>query len=132
MGHIDHRGADALVQLFELAAQFPFQMRVDHGQRFVEHHHIHIVAHQPPPHGDLLLGIGRQASGAFAQNVRHFEHVGNLGDAGFDPGFGHTPVTQRKRQIVIDGHRVVNHRELEHLRDIAFIGGELGDIRAVE
>ncbi len=49
-----------------------------------------------------------------------------------DLGFGHMPVAQRKGEIVVDGHRVVDDRELEHLGDVALLRRQMGDVGSVE
>src|SRR5690606_4771641 len=42
------------------------------------------------------------------------------------------PVAQREGEVVVDGHRVVDDRELEHLRDVARHRRRPGDVGAVE
>ena len=86
MGDIDHRRAHPLVQLLQLGAQLPFQMRVDHGQRFVEHHHVDVLAHQTAAHRDLLLVVRRQVRrrGCSSMSVS-FQHLGDLVDPRLRP-----------------------------------------------
>jgi hypothetical protein len=45
VGDVDHGHPDALVQLLELGAELPLQVRVDHRQRLVEHDDVHVLAH---------------------------------------------------------------------------------------
>jgi hypothetical protein len=46
MRDVDQRELELVVDLLQLAAQLPLQVRVDHGQRLVEQHRRHILAHQ--------------------------------------------------------------------------------------
>ncbi len=64
VGDVDHRPADALVQLLELRAQHPFQVRIDDGQRLVEHDDVDVGADQAAAERDLLLAVGGQAGRA--------------------------------------------------------------------
>ncbi len=47
-------------------------------------------------------------------------------------GSGNLAIAQREGEIVVNGHRVVDDRELEHLGDVAILGRQVGDILAVE
>ena len=51
---------------------------------------------------------------------------------GVDLGLGNAAVAQREGEIVVDRHRVVDDRELEHLRDVALLGRRIGHVAAVE
>ena len=95
---------------------------IDHRQRLVEHHDVHIVAHQPAPHRDFLLVVGAETGGAGVQHRLDFQHRRDLVHSGRDPRGFHTPILQWKRKVLPYGHRVVDHRELEHLRNIALVG----------
>ena len=78
VGDVDHRAADAGVQLLQLRAQLPFQMRVDHRQRLVEHDDIDVLAHQAAPERDLLLAVRGQPCGALMQHRRQVGHLGDV------------------------------------------------------
>lgn len=132
VGHIDHRVPEFVVQRFQLGAQFPFHMGVDHRQRFVEQQCVHVLADHATAQRNLLLGIRRQATGAFVQHVLHADHLRD-----FLHPFGHVrrrlaAVAQWKGQVVVHGHRVVDDRKLEHLRDVAVGGAGLGHVFAVK
>ena len=129
---IDHRARDALVQLLQLGAQLPLQMRIDHGQRLVEHDDIDVGANQPAAERDLLLAVRGQAGGAPPQRALQIEHAGDLVDLRVDLGLGQAAIAQRKRQIVVDRHGVVDDRKLEHLRDLALVGRHVGQVDVVE
>ncbi len=60
------------------------------------------------------------------------EQVGDGADAGVDGGGGDAAVAQREGEIVVDGHGVVDDRELEDLGDVALGRGEAGDVAVVE
>ena len=128
MGHIDHGMTKLEVQLFQLRAQFPLHMRVDHGQRFVEQDRVDILAHHAAAKADLLLGIRRQPARFAVQRRLHPDGRGNRRHAGLDVGRIHTAVTQRKSQVFAHGHRVVDHRKLKHLRDVALCGFGVGHV----
>ena len=132
VGDVDHRRLDALVQFLELGAQLPFQMRVDHGERLVEHHHIDVLAHETTPHRDLLLVVGAKAGGLLAQHLGDLQHLGDRRDALFDGGLIPAAIAQWEGEVVVDCHGVVDHRKLEHLRDIALVGGQFGDVLAIK
>ena len=53
-----------MVNLFQLAPQLPFQVRIDHGQWLVEKNSRDIGPHQAATERDLLLGVGREIRGA--------------------------------------------------------------------
>ena len=74
VGDVDHRQADALVQLLQLAAQPPLQVRVDHRQRLVEQDRGDVGAHQAAAQRDLLLAVGGEAGGALRQRRLEVEH----------------------------------------------------------
>ena len=132
VGHINQGQFELVVDLLELAPQLPFQVRVDHGERLIKEHGRHIRAHQPAPQRYFLLGIGTQARGALVELAAHVQHLGNLAHPFFDLVCRHTPVAQREAQVLGHGHGVVNHRELEHLRDIARLRRGAGDVLSVK
>ena len=132
VGDVDHRPLQLVVQLLELGAEQPFQMRVDHGERLIEHDDVDVGAHEPAAERDLLLAVGGQAGRAVVQRGRQLQQLRDLAHPEIDIGFGDAAIAQRKRQIVVDRHRVVDDRELEHLRDVAPIGRQVGDVLPVE
>ena len=91
----------------------------------------HVLAHQAAAERDLLLGVGRQAGGAQVELAAHLEHLGDLADALLDALGRHAAVAQREGQVLGHRHRVVDDRELEHLRDVALLRAEPGDVAAV-
>mmetsp|Transcript_22321 Transcript_22321/g.35628 ORF Transcript_22321/g.35628 Transcript_22321/m.35628 type:complete len:229 (-) Transcript_22321:1213-1899(-) len=70
--------------------------------------------------------------GAGFQHLGHFQHLGNLANAGVHAAFIHPSIAQRKGQIVVDRHRVVDHRKLKHLRDVALIGRQIGHVAIIK
>ena len=49
VGDVNHGDVELAVDFLELRAQFPFQMRVDHGERFVEQDRRDIGADKAAP-----------------------------------------------------------------------------------
>ncbi|MNS94148.1 hypothetical protein D3C72_1283550 [compost metagenome] len=132
VGDVDQRQAEFVVDLLELAPQLPFELRVDHRQRLVEEDGRHVLAHQPAPQRDLLLGVRGQAAGAAIERGRQVQHLGHAPYPLAHLGFRHAAVAQREGQVLADGHGVVDHRELEHLGNIARLRRGAGDVAPVE
>ncbi len=87
---------------------------------------------RPAPERDLLLLVGGQALALAVAEFGKPGHLQRLAHPAVDVGFGHAAIAQRKRQIVVDRHRVVDDRKLEHLRDVAFLRRQVGHVLAVE
>ena len=79
-----------------------------------------------------MLVIRRQTSGFGRQHVRDFEHGRNLGHAFFHLGLWHAAIAQWEGKVIKDSHRVVDHRKLENLRDVALVWRQGGDVFAIE
>ena len=132
VGDVDHRARQLLVQLLQLRAQHPFQMRIDHGERLVEHDDVDVGADQAAAERDLLLAVGGQAGSAVLQRRGQLQKLRDLPHPDIDIGFRDAAIAQREGQVVVDGHGVVDHRELEDLRDVAPVGRQVGHVLAVE
>ena len=117
---------------FSLERSCHFEMRIDHGQRLVEHDDIDVGAHQPAAERDLLLAVRREAGGAPRSVPCRSSMRAISFDLRVDLGLGQAAVAQRKRQIVVDRHGVVDDRKLEHLRDLALVGRHVGQVDVVE
>ena len=111
----------AAVQLLQLRAQHPFQMRVDDRQRLVEQDGATSERTRPRPSEIFCFGSAvsplalrcRSASDRASRRSRATRAaISAAGDAA---------VAQRERQIVGDRHGVVDDRELEHLGDVALL-----------
>ncbi len=122
MGDIDHRQIEIAVQRLELGSQLPFQLGIDHRQRLVEQHRGDVGTDQSAAERDLLLGIGRQPRRLAREVRREIEQLRNLRDPRVDLALEHAAIPERKRQVLADRHGFVDHRKLEHLRDIALLG----------
>ena len=59
--HIDERQLELLVNLLELAPQEPFDVRVDHGERFVEQHRGDVWPDESAAEREPLLDLRRQS-----------------------------------------------------------------------
>src|SRR5215207_4924390 len=84
VGHINHRAADSLMQLLELRAQHPFEMRIDDGQRLIEHNYIDVRAYQAATQRDFLLAVGGKSRGTSIEHPIEFKHVGDFAHAPVD------------------------------------------------
>jgi hypothetical protein len=129
---VDHGETDALVELLQLRAQAPLEVGVDHRQWLVEHDRVHVRAHQAPAERDLLLAVGGQSRGPRAKHRSQVEQLRDLAHPGAHARLGHPAIPQREREVVVDGHRVVDDRELEYLRDVALVRRPLGHVRVAE
>jgi len=76
-----------------------------------------------------LAAEGRLHKG---HDLMKVEQAGDLGNPCVDLRLWHAAVFQRECQVLSDRHGVVDHRELEHLRDIALLRGQRRDVDAVE
>ena len=129
---VDHRGVQTLVQLLELGAQTPFQMGIDHRQRLIEQDCRDVLAHQAATERDLLLAIRGEPGGALVQGQFQVQHRRDLTDARVHGRLRNAAIPKRERQVVVDGHRVVDDRELEDLRNVALVGRQRGDVALAE
>ncbi len=64
--------------------------------------------------------------------MAHLQHLGNHAHALLDLRLGHLAVLQRKRQVLGHRHGVVDHRELEHLRNVALLRAGTGHVAAIK
>ena len=124
VGDIDRGGAQALMQLADLAAHLHPKLGVKVRERLVEQEHLGI-AHNRAPHRDALALAPRQLArvapkvGGKAQNIGRPRHPRG------DLGLVHPRHLQRKAHV--RGHRLVRIKRvvLEHHRDIALGRGEV-------
>ena len=61
VGDVDQGELELLVDLLELPAQLPLEVRIDDRERLVEQHRRDVLAHQAAAERDLLLGVGGEA-----------------------------------------------------------------------
>ena len=121
VGDVDHRQVELAMQRLQLGAELPFQLGVDHGERLVEQHRGDVGSHQAAAERYLLLGVGGQPHGLAVEKGRQIKQPRDLADPRLDLGLGHTAVLQGEGEVLADRHRVVDHRKLEHLRDVALL-----------
>jgi len=69
--------------------------------------------------------------GAALKHGAKLQDVGGFSDAVVDLGFGHARHFQRRGDVFKHGHMRVVHKELVHEADLAFLGGEGGDVFAL-
>ena len=132
VGDVDHGDVELLVDLLELAPQFPLQVRVDHRQRFIEEDRGDVVTHQTTAHRDFLFFVGGEVARLLAQEVLQVEHFGNFLHLAVHFRLGHALIAQGKREVIEHGHGVVDHRKLENLGDVALLRRQVVDRFAVE
>ena len=130
---VDHREVERAVQHLELRAQLPLQPRIDHGERLVEQDRRHVGAHQAAAERDLLLGVGRQAVGLAGEDraSRSSSRAISATRASIS-GARQAAVLEREGEVLAHRHGVVDHRELEHLGDVALLRRQRHDVLAVE
>ena len=121
MGHIDHRGAQPLVESLDLRAHLDAQLGIQIRQRLVEQEDRR-VAHDGPAHGDTLPLPAREMA---RQAV---EQPGQAEDLRRGPHLPEDLLWPRLLQLQGEGH-VLGHRHvriervvLEHHRDVAILG----------
>ena len=61
-----------------------------------------------------------------------FQKRRDLAHTAIDGSGLHAAIAQREGEILVDGHRVVNDRELKHLGDVALFRWQVRDIPAIE
>ena len=110
------------MQRLQFRAQLPFQFGIDHRQRLVEQDGGDVRSHQAAAERNLLLGVRGQPRRLAVEMRREIEQVGDLLDARVDLRLRHAAVLQGECEVLPDRHGVVDHRKLEHLRDIALLG----------
>ena len=132
VGHVDHRDVEPAVQILERRAQLPFEMRVDHRERLVEQDRSDVCPHQPAAERDLLLKVGGQIARLPLEHALKAEQSRDFLDAGGDDIPRNPPILEREGEVPGDRHRVVDHRELEYLRDVARLRRQGGDVAVVE
>ncbi len=132
MGDIHHGRAQLVVNFLKLAAQNPFQMRVNHRQRFVKQNGRNIITHQTTPQRDRLFFIRAKAACLLLELACQIQHPGNFTHTGINALFINATVAQGEGQVVIDRHGVIDHRELENLCDVAFFRGKVCNILAIK
>ena len=100
--HVDHGAPDLRVELLQLGAQLPFQLRIDDGQRLVEQDRGHVFAHEAAAERDLLLGVGGQAARAAIEIGSEIEHGGHRAYPPVDFRRADPAVLQREGQVLVD------------------------------
>ena len=107
-------------------------MRVDHRERLIEEYGGHVAAYEASAKRDLLLRIGCKSASLAREIGGQLEDLRDFVHASADVCPGPSAVVQRKRQVVVDRHGVVDDRKLEYLSDVARLRRELGDIDTVK
>ena len=132
VGDVDEGVVELGLYTLEHLAQAPLLLRIDHRQRLVEEDRRDVLADEGTRQRDELLGISGETLGPSLEQVADLQQFGDLLGAPLGDGLVDAPVAQRELHVLLDGHRVVEHRELEDLGDVALGGRQLGDIDTVE
>ena len=122
MCHVNHGVAELLVQFLKFGSELPLHVRINHRQWFIEQDGVDVIAHQTATQRDFLLLIGGQAFGPSLGLGGQIQRVEHVADAFVDLCFIDTSVHQRKSQILLNRHGVVDNRKLKHLGDVALFG----------
>ena len=88
VGHVDHRGLEALVELDEFGARLHAHLGVEVGERLVEEEDLRL-AHDGPAQGDALALAAGELLGFAVEVGVDAQDARRLGDAFLDLGLGY-------------------------------------------
>ena len=97
--HVNQRQFKLLVDLFELAPQMPFEMRINDGQRFVKEDGRDVAADQAAPQGYLLFGVRGQPVRFLFEERGELKNLGNFLHPAVDGLFFQAAILQREGEI---------------------------------
>ena len=84
VGDINHGMAKLTMDLFQLSAQLPLQVRINNGQRLIKQNSIHIGAHQATAQRDFLFVIGTESARFLVSEFFQAQHCDGVGDTLLD------------------------------------------------
>ena len=129
--HVDHGGAEILVQLGDLDAHLHAQLGVEVRQRLVEQERLGL-AHDGAADGDALALPAGQLPRLAVHQLLQLQHACGF----FDPlghlGPRHAAHAQAEAEIFLDRHVRIERIGLEHHGDAAFARIEIGDVLAAD
>jgi hypothetical protein len=131
VGHHDHRGVDALLELRKLDPRTQAKRRVEVGKRLVEQEQVRLLDQRASDRDPLALAT-RHLRGLALQQRLDLEHPRRVGDPAVDFVRGNAGVPEAERHILARGHVRVERVMLEHHRDSALSRRKLVDPPSVE
>ena len=131
VGDVEHRRAEAALQLGDLAAHHHAQLGIEVRQRFVHQEHLGLAHHRPAHRHPLALPARELARSAIEQFLE-LQLVGHLQHPFVALGLGHLRDAQRVGEVLADGEMRVQRVALEHHRDVAVLGTEVVDLAVAD
>src|SRR5690242_4083349 len=129
--HIDRRGADAVVQVAQLAAHQMAELSVERSKRLVHQKRLGTPHHGAAQRDALAVAAGQSRSLALQQMLDP-QQARRLSNARANLAAGHALALQGEGDIVGDIHVRIEREELKHEGDVARRGAAEGDVLAVE
>ncbi len=131
MRHVDGRHAHALEQVTQLDAHLLPQLGIEVRQRLVQQHHGRAADQRAGDRHALLLAT-RELRGAAVVVVAQAHHVQRLAHLFADLFTRQLLDVQREGHVLAHAHVGPDRIGLEHHRDVAPMGGNVGLLQMVE
>jgi hypothetical protein len=131
MGYINQRYPCLQVQTLEPVAQCPLEVLVNHGQGLVKKHRCDIGADQSASEAHDLLEVRAQLPRPDIKVVFEPQQHRDLFYPALNLIRGDFPVLQRELEVLPNRHGVIEDGKLEHLCDVAILGGLVGDVDTI-
>ena len=131
VGHVDHGGADALVQAGDLDAHLHAEEGIEVRQRFVEQENLRLADHGAADGDALALTAGEVLGLAFEQLVQLQDRRGRL-DATRDLAFLDTGKLEAEGHVLGHCHVRIEGVGLEHHAHRTVLGGQVVDALVVD
>ena len=125
--HVDGRHAEPLVQARQLGAHRDAELRVEVRERLVHEERLWL-AHHRPSHGDTLALAAGEERGAPVEQRLEPERRRNPPHAARALRPRDAPELQPEAEVLLHAHRRVQRVVLEHHRDVAVAGPQVGDV----
>ncbi|MCY1301259.1 hypothetical protein D9M70_508580 [compost metagenome] len=131
VGHVDHRPAQPLVQLLDLAAHLHAQLGIKVRERLVEEEGAW-VAHDGAAHGDTLALAAGEFPRQAVEQLFQTEDFGGLGHALVDLRLRRTGEFQRETHVLRDLHVRIERVGLEDHGDVTLLRRHVVDDLAAD
>ena len=116
--HVDRRGSEPVMELFQFDSHLHAQRGVEIGQRLVEQKYLRIAHDGAAERNALALAPGQLAWLAL-QQVLDAENVGRVAHPPLDFGAGKLAHLQAERHVVMHAHVRIERVVLKHHGDVA-------------